>query len=113
MLTRKLIERARFGAYILFGIVLCFYLPPKIRSAACPSTIQDGIGIIKHNEGTDKYDGQSNIRKSEYKYAEYPDQKSNENENWFFVVFCGEMKLTDLALVFFTPHRAGRLVIEG
>jgi hypothetical protein len=102
MLIRKL-ERFLFFLAILLGVVVCFYVPPKLRSYVCPLPLQPQyrIRIENNQEYPQKNYWQANIGKDKYRAADKSDQKTN-NGDWLQIVFCGELRISDLALVFFT-----------
>src|SRR5579864_83543 len=108
MLSHENKDRLCFAVAIVLGVLLIFGAWPVARGTACFEK-QDGVGVVRHNESFNAHQNKSDTGISTP--TEGPDEHAShqtnhsdaaENEYWPYTLLCGEMKLTDLALVFFT-----------
>jgi len=100
MLMRR-IEQTAFLALFVGGLVLCFYLPPNVQGYVCP-LIQDSIRVEDQQNSSYRHERKSEqIGERTYHNANYTDQQPGKGGP-LQAIFCGEMKFTDLALIFFT-----------
>ncbi len=105
MLTRNPIQRIQFVGMIVLGLVVFFYLLPWARDYSCVAP-QQAVGTQNNDTGPDKHNNQSQTPANKPKNEDASSQSDNsdrsENEDWPKNILCGDMKLTDLALAFFT-----------
>jgi hypothetical protein len=105
MLKWEAYERLWFVLAFIAGLVLCFILPPLFREYACALSQQNTIRTEQH-DGSGKQQKGPKVLVQENKTQ--PANQRNyrtatlKNEYSAKSVVCGEMKLTDLALIFFT-----------
>jgi hypothetical protein len=106
MLTKRSFDHALFVVAIVLGFVLCFWAPEKLQELSCgPATVQQSGAVHEQdqtaNTNNNKANGAVNPTKEINTNAKQnePTQINNPPRQ---SVLCTDLRLTDLALVFFT-----------
>jgi hypothetical protein len=106
MLTHRSFDRGLFAVAIVFGMTLYFWAPEKLQELSCgPSVVQKGGAAHEQNETANRQNqetgGAADLSKNnntDHKQG----APSQINDPPRQSVLCTELRLTDLALVFFT-----------
>jgi len=102
MLNPKARDKLLFAFLFVGGLALCFWGPLWIRDKTCSSPAENSISVKNDNAAAGQHEKKTDgFAKSENTSANNGDNKSQNWETLHFL-FCGDIKLTDLALVFFT-----------
>jgi hypothetical protein len=97
-------QRIQFVAAIVVGFVVAFCLLPVGHDLACVSSEQN-TGAPKHTGTSEQNKNQApGSVEAQSPNTDHQNDERNQihNEHWPNSLICGEMKLTDLALAFFT-----------
>jgi hypothetical protein len=104
MLKIAMRQRAQFALVIIAGFVLFFCLLPWGHDRLC-SSIEQSTSAAEDYDATQQHQEQSGAAILNSKGPNKPQNAAANdirNVNWPANLFCSEMKLTDLALAFFT-----------
>jgi hypothetical protein len=104
MLTHDRFERSQFVGAIAFGFFVFFYLLPTLQENSCASP-QHGVRVEQENTSAENHGDQpdaSAVPKNQNSNTQNNAAQHPSNHYWPTALFCGEMKLTDLVLGFFT-----------